>query len=225
MSIPQPGDFIDIHVHDGIPSEGKFILESLMAHEEKLPEKIPGVAYTYGIHPWFLDENNHINQVIAVEEAVTHPEIIAIGEAGFDKLRGPSPELQLKVFEIQVRLSEKVGKPLIIHCVKAWDELLAVKKNLKPSMPWMIHGFRGNQLLAKQLMSKGIYLSLWFEYVLRPESADLLKSLPHDRFFLETDGANVDIREIYLKAADVIGVTLEEVKERMRDNFFKFFNI
>jgi TatD DNase family protein len=225
MSIPEPGDFIDIHVHNGNPAEGNFILESLMAHEEKLPERIHGVAYTFGIHPWFLDENNHINQLKAVEETVTNPDIIAIGEAGFDKVRGPSPDLQRKVFELQVGISEKVGKPLIIHCVKAWDELLAVKKIWKPSMPWMIHGFRGNLQLARQLLSKGMYLSVWFEYVLRPESADLLRSLPHDRFFLETDGADVDIRDIYKKVANDTDIAVEELKIRMRENFFKFFNL
>ena len=59
MHLPQPGDYIDIHIHGGKPSPGIFILESLMAHEEKLPEDVPGIAYTYGIHPWFLNEENH----------------------------------------------------------------------------------------------------------------------------------------------------------------------
>ena len=93
-----------------------------------------------------------------------HPESIAIGEAGFDKLRGPSPELQRKVFEEQVAISEELKKPVVIHCVRAWDELLAVHKKLKPKMPWLIHGFRGNTELAAQLLSKGMYLSFWFDF-------------------------------------------------------------
>src|SRR5450631_347837 len=94
MHQPQQGDYIDIHVHYGQPAKGIFILESLMAHEEKLPADIPGVAYTYGIHPWFLDEDNHDRHILSVEEIVRLPFIIAVGEAGFDRLRGPSAQLQ-----------------------------------------------------------------------------------------------------------------------------------
>ncbi len=225
MNLPQAGDFIDIHVHEGKPSAGKFIIESLMAHEEKWPENISGIAYTYGIHPWFLDEKNCENQLKKVMHSVDNHNIIAIGEGGFDKLRGPSTELQLRIFEEQVKISELYGKPLIIHCVKAWDELLLAKKNLKPSMPWMIHGFRGSVQMANQLISKGMYLSIWFEFALRPESADLLRQIPRDRFFLETDGADVDIRDIYKKVSLDIDVTVEDLKEQLHLNFINFFDL
>ena len=225
MNLPQPGDFIDIHVHDGKPSADIFILESLMAHEEKMPENIPGVGYTYGIHPWFLNENNTKQLISSVENAINNPDILAIGEAGFDKLRGPSPDLQRNVFEQQVNISETHRKPLIVHCVRAWDELLLVQKRHKPQMPWMIHGFRGSVELAKQLLSKGMFLSFWFDFVLRPESADLLRSLPGDRIFLETDGADVDIRDIYIKVSGDLDQSVEELKAIIFSNFINFFNI
>jgi TatD DNase family protein len=224
MNLPQPGDYIDIHVHDGKPASGVFIIESLMAHEEKLPENVSGVAYTFGIHPWFLNENNHKQLISSVENSVIYTNIIGIGEAGFDKLRGPSPELQRKAFEEQVVIAGAYMKPVIIHCVRAWDELLTVRKKLKPKTPWMIHGFRGNVELATQLLSKGMYLSFWFDFVLRPESADLLKSLPTDRIFLETDGAEVDIRDIYMKVAKDIGISVDKLKTIISENFKTFFN-
>jgi TatD DNase family protein len=154
-----------------------------------------------------------------------NPQLIAIGEAGFDKLSGPSPELQRKTFEEQVMIAEDFRLPVIIHCVRAWDELLAVYKNLKPKMPWLIHGFRGKKVLAAQLLSKGMYLSFWFDFVLKPESSDLLKSLPVDRIFLETDGADVDIRDIYNKVSDDLDLKVEELKAKILSNFFVFFNL
>ena len=223
MYFPQPGDYIDIHVHGGKPAAGIFILESLMAHEEKVAEGNPGIAYTYGIHPWFLNEGNYNQQIISVEKNVANSLIIAIGEAGFDKIRGPSPDLQRKAFEKQVIIAEKQLKPLIIHCVKAWDELLSVHKELKPRMPWMIHGFRGSVEMAAQLISKGIYLSVWFDFVLRPESANLLRSLPGNKFFLETDGADVDIRDIYIKVSNDLKITVDELKGIIHSNFNRFF--
>ena len=221
MYFPNQGDYIDIHVHGGVPASGIFILESLMAHEGKLPEDKPGVSYTYGIHPWFLNENNHKQLISSVENTINQPGIIAIGEAGFDKLKGPSAELQRTVFEEQVIISEEFKKPVVIHCVKAWDELLSVQKKLKPKMPWLVHGFRGNVELASQLLLKGMYLSFWFDFVLRPESGKLLRQLPADRIFLETDGAVVDIRTIYNKVAIDLDLTVDALKLIILKNFNK----
>jgi TatD DNase family protein len=224
MNLPSPGDYIDIHIHGGTPASGIYILESLMAHEDKLPAEVSGVAYTYGIHPWFLNEDNYKQLIIAVERSADQPDIIAIGEAGFDKLRGPSPELQQKVFEVQVNIAEANHKPLIIHCVRAWDELLQSKKRLKPEMPWLVHGFRGNSKLASQLLSKGMYLSFWFDFILRPESGNLLRQLPGDRIFLETDGAEVDIRKIYDKVASDLNISVDSLKSMVLSNFNEFFH-
>jgi TatD DNase family protein len=223
MHLPQPGDYIDIHVHGGTPVSGIFILESLMAHEEKLPADVSGVAYTYGIHPWFLNEDNHEQLIISVENSINHPDVIAIGEAGFDRLRGPSIELQRMAFEEQIAISEETRKPVVIHCVRAWDELLSVKKKLKPKMPWLVHGFRGNMELAAQLLSKGMYLSFWFDFVLRPESRDLLRRLPADRIFLETDGADVDIRAVYAKVASDLKISVDKLKSIVLSNYDNFF--
>lgn len=224
-NLPRSGDYIDIHVHGGKPSPGTFILETLMAHEDRLPQNEEGVAFTYGIHPWFLREEDHAGHLRLVEETAASPEVVAIGEAGYDKLRGASPELQQKVFEAQVSISEKLGKPLIIHCVRAWDELLASHKRLKPRMNWMIHGFRGRTRQAEQLLAKGFWISVWFEYALRPESSELLRNLPSGRFFLETDGADVDIRDIYQKTASDRKMQVEALREQMVRNYFEFFRL
>lgn len=223
MNFPQKGDYIDIHVHGGTPGPGMFILEALMAHEDRIPENIPGVAFTFGIHPWFLNEENYAKQLEAVERVTAMPGIVAVGEAGFDRLKGPSMKLQSKVFEEQVRISEKLQIPLIIHCVRAWDELLAGAKKLKPEMPWMIHGYRGKIQQAGQLLSKGFWLSIWFEFAMRPESSELFRELPPGRFFLETDGADVSIKDIYKKVALDKRIDVEELKSDIFSNYITFF--
>lgn len=224
MNFPQPGDYIDVHTHVAKPASGVFIIDSLMAHEDRLPRILPGVTYTFGIHPWFLNENNHKQQIDSVENSIGNNNIIAIGEAGFDKLRGPSPELQRKAFEEQIVIADVHMKPVIIHCVKAWEELLAVHKKLKPQTPWLIHGFRGSTELASQLLLKGMYLSFWFDFALRPESTKLLKSLPKSRIFLETDGADVEISAIYEKVAGDMKISVNELKSIIMANFNEFFH-
>jgi len=170
MNLPGKGDYIDIHTHGAESVAGIFSIETLSAHEGRLPEDLPGMLFTYGIHPWHLDEKNHNQQLTNVIRIAANPLVVAIGEAGFDKIKGPSADLQKKTFEEQVYIAEEHKKPVVIHCVKAWDELIKVYKTLKPKMPWLVHGFRGKKDLAIQLISKGIYLSFWFDFITRPES-------------------------------------------------------
>jgi TatD DNase family protein len=224
MNFPQQGDYIDIHTHEAKLSEGIFAVENLMAHENLKPENISAGAFTAGIHPWHLNENNREQLLEYVRNIASNPKLIAFGEAGFDKLRGPSIELQKSTFAEQIKIAGENQKPMVIHCVRSWDELLSSHKNLKPLTPWLVHGFRGKKELALQLIKRGMYLSFWFDFILRPESAELLRFLPKERIFLETDGSDVDIRDIYRKVSDDLDISIDFLKERIRNNFNLLFN-
>ncbi len=224
MNLPGKNDFIDIHTHEAKPVTGIYSVNVLMAHEKREPENNPGIIYTYGIHPWYLDESNHDRLIASVINLTANPLIIAIGEAGFDKTKGPSPELQRRTFEEQVVIAEENTKPVVVHCVKAWDELLRAHKKLKPKMPWLVHGFRGKYDLALQLISRGMYISFWFDFILKPESSELVRNLPKERIFLETDGADIDIRDIYNKVSIDLEISVEELKKILLSNFIDFFD-
>jgi len=225
MNLPGTDDYIDIHTHGAKPVTGLFSVEVLMAHEARIPEKTPGLAFTYGIHPWYLDESNHNRLLASVIKTAADPLVIAVGETGFDKIKGPSMDLQRKTFEEQIIIAEELKKPVVIHCVRAWDELLRAHKRFHPKLPWLVHGFRGNKDLAMQLISKGMYISFWFEYILKPESSELVGSLPKERIFLETDGAEVDIRDIYNKVSNDLGLELNGLKKLILNNYKVFFNL
>lgn len=225
MNFPLPGDYIDIHNHDAGSAEGVFILDNLMAHEGILPGDADGSIFSMGIHPWFLNEDNHDQLIDFVKQNSLNPAIAAIGEAGFDKIRGPSMELQHRTFAEQAVISEETRKPLVVHCVRAWDELTAAHKKLKPEMPWLIHGFRGKKELAMQLISKNMYISFWYDFIIRPEASALILSLPVERIFLETDGSGADIKKIYDKVSNDIGITVEELKQQIFSNYNILFKI
>jgi TatD DNase family protein len=225
MNLPQPDDYIDIHTHGATPSTGVFIIENLMAHEVRRPGDMPGTVCSFGIHPWYLNEDNFNPLLRLVNDVTCFPNLVAVGEAGFDRLRGPSMELQRRAFDEQVKISELSRRPLVIHCVRAWEEIFLSYKKLRPSMPWLIHGFRGNATLAEQLLSKGIYLSFWFDFVMKPESAELLRSIPGEKMFLETDGADIDIRDIYCKVSRDLDLSVVELKKRLQTNYKVFFKI
>jgi TatD DNase family protein len=225
MNYPGPSDYIDIHNHGSKTSPGIFTVETLMAHEGRDPVDLEGITFTIGIHPWYLDESNKSLQMERVRELAGNRDIAAIGEAGFDRIRGASSALQKEIFEDQVIISESYRKPLVIHCVRAWDELLTEHKRLRPKMPWLVHGFRGKPELAGQLISKGMYISFWFDFVMRPEAALLLRSVPVDRIFLETDGADIDIRDIYKKVCSDLDIPEEKLKAIIYFNFHGFFRL
>jgi len=222
MNFPVPGDYINIHSHGDTPAIGVFTVENLMAHEGVMPSD-KGVAWSFGIHPWFLNENNHSLLIKSVRDIAGDPLLSAIGEAGFDKIKGPEMKLQISTFEAQVEIAEEFNKPLVIHCVKAWDELIASHKKLKPSTPWLIHGFHGKKELASQLLSRGMYLSIWYSFALIPESAELIRFIPRDRLFLETDGSDVDIMDIYNKVAEDLKMNITDLKSMIFENFNEFF--
>lgn len=223
MDRPEPGDYIDIHTHGASPADGVFSVENIMAHESRLPGKIAGLTFTAGIHPWHLTEDNHKDLMDYIRSIAGNENIKAIGEAGFDKLRGPSMDLQRTAFGEQAAIAKEISKPMVIHCVRSWDELLSSHRILKPELPWLVHGFRGKKELAMQLVNRGMYLSFWFDFVLRPESAALLGSLPKDRLFLETDGADVSIKDIYKKVANDLNIPEGELKETIYSNYHEFF--
>jgi len=223
MILPAAGDYIDIHNHGSGSIAGVFQVENLMTHENRIPSFETGLTFSIGIHPWYLTRDNFEHQIKKVVEFSDHKNIIGLGETGFDKLKGADPALQKEAFEAHVKIAEDVSKPLFIHCVRAWEEIISVHKKLHPSQPWIIHGFRGKKELAQQLISKGMYLSFWFDFIMRYESTQLVKSLPPDRIFLETDGSDTDIRTIYNKVADDLGLPVDNLIRIIHSNFNKLF--
>lgn len=225
MIKPDKYDFINIHDHGADPHDGVFTIENIMVHEERSPGDIPGIAYSCGAHPWNIEEGNIDEQIRKVRGYASLPNVIAVGEAGFDRMRGADEVLQEKAFIAQVEISEEMRKPLFIHCVKAWDELLGCHRKMQPKMKWIIHGFRGKPELAAQLLGKDFYLSPWVEWAIRPESAVTLKSITLNRLFLETDGFDIDIEPVYRVVAEHLEIDLVALKKQLWENFDSLFHL
>jgi len=144
--------------------------------------------------------------------------IVAIGEAGLDKLRGASLDTQQSFFKKQIELSESLKKPLIIHCVQAWGELIRLRRETKPVQPWIIHGFRGKPELTKRLVKEGFLFSAGSK--INKESMPLI---PLDSLFCETDENDMNIREIYAQAAEAMGIEIDEFAVTVAKNVQRVF--
>lgn len=198
---------LDIHTHQQPPTPGAAIVNCF-------PETFVPQAecwYSVGIHPWYIasaDTNRS-----RFEELLRHPQVLAVGEAGLDKPAESSLPVQMEVFEYQARLAEEIEKPLIIHLVKAVDELLKLKQQIHPMTPWIIHGFRGKAALAEAYLRHGFHLSFGEKY-----HEEALRIVPPERLFLETDESAVPIDALCEKAALIRRIPVEELWEALRKN-------
>lgn len=157
----------------------------------------PAMRCSVGIHPWDTSAGGSVDMEWLSRMAPDKC-VVAIGEAGFDKIRGGSYEFQREVFAKQIALSERYSKPLIVHCVKAQAELLEMYRRCAPSQAWVVHGFRGKPESAMQLLNAGMYLSLGPRF-----NSSTAAMIPPDRLLLETDDSGADIGEVYDAVADV----------------------
>lgn len=183
----------DCHTHT--PAPGAVASGSPEQVEHWLADGAPG-AFSVGIHPWAtadLSPEALAAQLSAVEVLARSERVVAIGEAGFDRLRGGAPEVQREAFMAQARIAEAVGKPLVLHIVKGIDDVLAARRGLRAPVPWIWHGFRGNAVQAAQLMRSypGIYLSFGEKF-----NAEAVKAVAPDRLLIETDESSLTISEI-----------------------------
>lgn len=160
-----------------------------------LPENEEGHWFSAGLHPWDVTEDFD-TQLNMVESLLANPQVAAVGECGFDILKGPSHDLQEQVFIRQIELSEHYAKPMILHVVRDFDSVIRLRRTLKPEQPWLIHGFRGGPEQMSQLYSHGILVSFGLKH--NPES---LRQVPSDRLFLETDGKTTIVQTISLASA------------------------
>lgn len=168
-------DFKDIHTHN-LKAGPDAIIN--LPWRSSLP---PEGYFSAGIHPW--DTSKVSSEDLAwVESLSKDPRVVAIGEAGLDALRGASLPEQEAIFRRHVELSERAGKPLIIHAVRTLHHIIRLRKELRPSQRWIIHGFRGKPDLARQLLDAGIDISLGMRF--NPDTENII---PADRLFRESD--------------------------------------
>lgn len=208
------GNILDIHTHR--PEHARTAINNCLVDEASLAEE--GIFYSAGIHPWRLEKGDTDILWNRVEALCSTGKVVAVGEVGLDKLIDVSMERQLEVFRKHVQLSEAYALPLIIHCVKAMEELLAVKKELCPRQAWIWHGFRGKQTQAQQLLKQGFYLSFGEHY-----QVEAMSAVPDERLLLETDDTPTDIGELFRRAAQVRGTGVEQLKQAVSRNIRKLF--
>jgi len=179
--------------------------------------------YSIGIHPWHIIENNVEEELLFIKSKLEDKKCLAIGECGLDKKIEIPFELQEQVFKKQLALAEKFKKPVVIHCVSSFQEIIAIKKELQIKVPMIIHGFSKKQELAKQLLDNGFYLSFGKYLLQNPQLESVFQSIPNDRFLLETDTIDAEIQKVYQVASEYKNIEIEQLKHIVETNFRSIF--
>lgn len=219
----RPGEEIRyINFHSHRPGDGgdTITVMNLMAGED-VPADFPeNTLFSAGIHPWQLTEENAEQLRTELLLTAAHPHVVMIGEAGFDRLKGPSAELQYRAFLFQATIAREMHKPMVIHCVRGWEELQRAHSEVSHDRPWVIHGFRGRAKLAASLAGKGF----WFSLGAKGITTEILEVISHERILLETDETDGSISGVYSLFAETAGYDEDATVALIRSNFNSLFN-
>lgn len=203
---------INIHTHF---ETGRQIEVVSRTFNDVLPE-----YFSFGIHPWEIDKWE--NKLGIFDSFLSLKGCLAVGEIGLDKLKGPEINKQIAVFKHQIRFSEEFHLPVILHCVKAWNELKVLKRELNPKQPWIFHGFT-KSTLTEEVLQEGIYISIGNAILTSPTLQSALKNIPLNRLFLETDDAECSIEDIYAKVSELKNIPLSQLQSQLEENFKNVF--
>jgi TatD DNase family protein len=210
--------FINIHGHRQANNIQEWVMQNLMA-EDYPPEDIETGHYSVGLHPYSLERVNIEDVLNKVRLATENPNVFAIGEIGLDKSIDTPLELQRKIFEVQVEIAEFAELPVILHVVRAFNEMIDIMKSSKPVVPMIIHGYNGSARMAEDLLRAGFLISFG-EGITREDSkiVEALKVVPIEKMFLETDEGELDIREIYQLTSEYKEISMEHLRLQIFQN-------
>lgn len=179
-------------------------------------EMLPGYKYMCAIHPWHAAEATEAT-LRRLNEQCASEQVVAIGETGIDRLRGGSAECQQEILMRHIEISERLGKPLVLHSVRSWEQILNLHKHINPSQPWVMHGFRLKPDVARRLAERGIYLSYGVKF--NPES---LRATPRHLLLLESDEA---ADPPYAEAARELGLSEDDLRRLVDENAARIIHL
>lgn len=211
---------IDIHTH---LANDALSIQILNVFAQDLFEVERDSPFSAGLHPWDIDLVNPEECIKTIERFAVQKNMLAIGECGLDRIISTDFALQERYFRQQIEIAEKFRKPLIIHCVRAYSDLMKFKKASKSDLPWIIHGYAGNLDITQSLIMHNFYFSAGERLLKDSRKHDVLRAIPPDRLFLETDDGDTSIAEIYSMAAQVLNIDQDTLIQFITDNFKRIF--
>ncbi|MDD2635254.1 MAG: TatD family hydrolase [Bacteroidales bacterium] len=186
--------------------------------KESLPQK--GI-FSSGLHPWYYSKN-YKSELEIIKKRANNSQLVAIGETGFDPKSPVELNEQQIIFKKHIEISEFYQLPLIIHCVKYYNELIKLKKQLSPKQSWIVHGYNSKATTLQQLIDAGFYISVNYGLLKHKKKAeDVLQVAGLNKFFIETDDSDEDIAINYKFVANYFACSTDEISNQIIENLKK----
>lgn len=200
-------EFFDFHHHKKQVAYGIYNID--------IETSAPDFLYSAGIHPKDIDEENIENQFKWLQSVISE-KCFAIGECGLDSTVLSSMKLQEEVFLRQIQMANDLKKPIIVHCVRKFYEVISFRKFSQ--QPMIVHGFNKKEKVAEDLLKNNFYLSFGKAVLYNLSLQNTVKKIPLDKFFLETDNDNFNVADLYLKVSELKGISLEKLHSQILEN-------
>ncbi len=212
--------FIDLHTHNQDQKDGVITVYNHLLHRGS---EVPSNLFSAGLHPWYADQLSTGELTKSLNQLIDDKNLVAFGETGLDKVCNIPMKLQLDVFTLHLEIAAKYRIPVIIHCVKAWDELIETCSNYKTIN--ILHGFNGSIKLTDRLLQHEFHFSIG-KGIMYPNSKiqSAISLIPLNSLFCETDDSEISIQSVYKRVSEKLQVETEEFKSMLFRNFAKLIS-
>ena len=207
--------FIDIHTHKTYDDGTTYIYSQAVGKD---PVPAAGVSFSAGVHPWAAGK---VDMAWALEYLSSAP-VVAIGEVGLDYAVDVDHHTQTAVFRSQLEVAQRRCLPIIIHCVRAYNDILSILKDYVLHAV-IFHGYIGSPEQTREIFKRGYYLSFDERSLQSPKTVESLRIAPLDRIFAETDDGMDNISFIYSEISNLKKVSLEVLQTAVSGNFKHIF--
>lgn len=162
---------------------------------QALVARYPGLCFSAGLHPWWLDSRAGQGWEASLAQALEHPGCVAVGECGLDKLIETPVSEQEAVLERQLAVAQQMRLPVILHCVRTHNELIRLLKRYPLERGGIIHAFSASPEIARTYWDMGFYLGVGgtVTYERAHKTRQALASMPLEALLLETDAPDMPL--------------------------------
>ncbi len=209
----------------------------------ELAQEYEDIFFAVGVHPY--DAKNYNRAIL--EEYITHPKCVGVGECGLDYFRLPKDpdeikaekELQKEIFIDQINLAKRYSKPLIVHIREASRDSQAILEEYAGEEGGVLHCFNADQQLLK-LANRGFYYGIGGVLTFKNarKLVEVYPKIPKERLLIETDGPYLTphphrgernepryCKLIAQKMAELSSISYNELTSICRENTQKLFGI
>lgn len=210
-------NYINFHTHKQSAPDGVITVYNQLLHEEA---GIPKHFYSAGLHPWYADKLSTAELSRVLDLHGSSSNLIALGETGLDKVCMIPIQLQQDIFELQLKKAVILSKPVIIHCVKAWEEMLEITNHYQ--VPMILHGYNGSDQLTGNLVKRGFFFSIG-PMILNPNSriGQTIQQIPLSSIFCETDESDQPIQSVYDAVSGYLKMKETDLRRTVFENFVR----